>query len=161
MAARVAAVGARAAHGVAARDGRAGALWAIASAHADGVSIRKIAAAAGLGPTRIHAIVRDADLDGLDAALGELRSLYGWPAPEDPDDSRDEELASRELITERLGDEVEWLLDCASWLAQLEFGENPPVVNLRPESRSPRPLQHRRRRRSRQAGAAADRRRYR
>ena len=111
--------------------------WAIASAHADGVSIRKIAAAAGLGPTRIHAIVRDADLDGLDAALGELRSLYGWPAPEDRDDSRDEELASRELITERLGDEVEWLLDCASWLAQLEFGEYPPVVNLRPEADHP------------------------
>ncbi len=58
--------------------------WAIASAHAEGVSIRKIVAAAGLGPTWVHAIVRDADLDGLDAAVGELRSLYGWPAPEDP-----------------------------------------------------------------------------
>jgi hypothetical protein len=58
------------------------------------VSIRKIAAAAGLGPTRVHAIVRDADIDSLDAApLGELRSLYGWPAPEDPDGSRDDELA--------------------------------------------------------------------
>lgn len=41
--------------------------WAIASAHAAGVSLRKIAAAAGLGPTRIHAIVREANLDGLDA----------------------------------------------------------------------------------------------
>jgi hypothetical protein len=50
--------------------------WAIASAHADGVSIRKIATAAGLGPSRVHAIVRDAELDALDAALGELRSLY-------------------------------------------------------------------------------------
>ena len=59
--------------------------WAIASAHAEGVSIRKIAAAARLGPTRVHAIVRDADIDSLDAALGELRSLYGWPAPEDPE----------------------------------------------------------------------------
>ena len=88
--------------------------WAIASAHAKGVSIRKIAAAAGLGPTRVHAIVRDADIDTLDAALGELRSLYGWPAPEDPDGSRDE-LAGRELIAQRLGDEVEWLRDCANW----------------------------------------------
>ncbi len=76
--------------------------WAITSAHAEGVSIRKIAAAAGLGPTRVHAIVRDAELDGLDAALGELRSLYGWPAPEDPDGSREEELAGRELIAARL-----------------------------------------------------------
>jgi hypothetical protein len=72
--------------------------WAIASAHAEGVSIRKTAAAAGLGPTRVHAIVRDADLDTLDAALGELRSLYAWPAPEDPDGSRDDELAGRELM---------------------------------------------------------------
>jgi hypothetical protein len=57
--------------------------WAIATAHAEGASIRKVATAAGLGPTRVHAIVRDAELDGLDTALGELRSLYGWPAPED------------------------------------------------------------------------------
>jgi hypothetical protein len=111
--------------------------WAIASAHAEGVSIRKIAAAAGLGPTRVHAIVRDADIDSLDAALGELRSLYGWPAPEDPDGSRDDELAGRELIAQRLGDEVEWLRDCATWLAQLELGEYPPVINLRPEADHP------------------------
>ena len=111
--------------------------WAIASAHAEGVSIRKIAAAAGLGPTRVHAIVRDADIDSLDAALGELRSLYGWPAPEDPDGSRDDELAGRELIAQRLGDEVEWLRDCATWLVQLELGEYPPVINLRPEADHP------------------------
>jgi hypothetical protein len=30
--------------------------------------------------------------------LGELRSLYGWPAREDPEGSRDDELAGRELI---------------------------------------------------------------
>ena len=111
--------------------------WAIASAHAEGVSIRKIATAAGLGPTRVHAIVRDAELDGLDAALGELRSLYGWPAPEDPDGSRDEELTGRELIAERLRDEVQWLRDCAGWLEQLEVGEYPPVVNLRPDADHP------------------------
>ena len=55
----------------------------------------------------------------------------------DPDDSRDEELAGRELIAERLGDEVERLRDCASWLAQLELGESAPVVNLRPETDHP------------------------
>jgi hypothetical protein len=107
------------------------------SAHADGVSIRKIAAAAGLGPTRVHTIVRDADLNSLDAALGELRPLYGWPEPEDPDGSRDDELAGRELIAERLGDEVEWLRDGARWLAQLELGNHPPVTNLRPEADHP------------------------
>ena len=111
--------------------------WAIAGAHAEGVSIRKIAQAAGLGPTRVHAIITDAQLDGLDAAVGELRSLYGWPAPEDPDGSRDEELAGRELIGERLHDEVEWLRDCARWLAQLDLGTYPPVANLRPEGDHP------------------------
>jgi hypothetical protein len=50
--------------------------WAIASAHAEGISIRKIVDAAGLGPTRVHAITREADLDSLEAALGELRSLH-------------------------------------------------------------------------------------
>ena len=89
------------------------------------MSIRKIVAAAGLGPTWVHAIVRDADLDGLDAAVGKLRSLYGWPAPQDPG------------IAERLLDEVEWLRDCASWLAQLELGEYPPVINLRAEPDHP------------------------
>lgn len=101
--------------------------WAIASAHAEGVSIRKIATAAGLGPTRIHAIVRDAELDGLDAALGELRSLYGWPALEDPEGSRDEELTGREMIADRLRDEVQWLRDCAGWLEQLEVGRRVPA----------------------------------
>jgi hypothetical protein len=56
--------------------------WAIASAHPEGVSLRKIADAAGLGATRVHAIVKnarkDAALDGLDAAVGEPRSLHGW-----------------------------------------------------------------------------------
>ncbi len=32
---------------------------------------------------------------------------------------------------------VEWLRDCASWLAQLELGEYPPVINLRPEPTHP------------------------
>ena len=132
VAARGAAVDACAARRVAAEMTELERTWAIASAHAEGVSIRKIAAAGGLGPTRVHAIVRDAELDGLDAALGELRSLYGWPAPEDPDGSRDEELAGRELIAERLVDEVRWLRDCASWLEQLELGEYQRVSTPRP-----------------------------
>jgi hypothetical protein len=32
-----------------------------------------------------------------------LRALYGWPAPEDPDGSRDDELTGRELIAQPLG----------------------------------------------------------
>jgi hypothetical protein len=42
--------------------------WALASARAEGISIRTLAAAAGLSPARVHQIT--ADLDGLDAAPG-------------------------------------------------------------------------------------------
>ena len=53
--------------------------WALASAGAEGVSIRTLAAAARLSSWRVHQIVATADLDELDAALGELRAA-GWPA---------------------------------------------------------------------------------
>ena len=70
-------------------------VWALVSAQAEGVSIRKLAAAAGLSPSRVHQLVADADLDALDAALGELRAA-GWPAPEDPDSGEDAELDGRD-----------------------------------------------------------------
>ena len=69
--------------------------WALASARAEGVSIRALAAAAGLSSSRVHQLVAAADLDELDAALGELRAA-GWPAPEDPDGDDDAELDGRE-----------------------------------------------------------------
>src|SRR6266568_1613970 len=53
--------------------------WALVSARAEGISIRALAAAAGLSPSRVHQLVAAADLDALDAALGELRAA-GWPA---------------------------------------------------------------------------------
>jgi hypothetical protein len=53
----------------------------------------------------VHQLVADADLDALDAALGELRAA-GWPAPEDPDSGEDAELDGRDTIAGRLSDEV-------------------------------------------------------
>ncbi len=76
--------------GVAPGAGGAGTQLGTGLSPRGGVSIRTLAAAAGLSPTRVHQITADADLDGLDAALGELRAA-GWPAPEDPggdDDAR-------------------------------------------------------------------------
>jgi hypothetical protein len=105
--------------------------WALVSARAEGISIRVLAAAAGLSPSRVHQLVAAADLDALDAALGELRAA-GWPAPEDPDSDEDTELDGRDLITDRLADEVAWLRRCADWLAQLDAGGYPPAVPLRP-----------------------------
>jgi hypothetical protein len=65
--------------------------WALAPARAEGISIRTLAPAIGLSPSRVHQIVADADLDALDAALGELRAA-GWSAPEDPDGDEDTDL---------------------------------------------------------------------
>jgi hypothetical protein len=76
-------------------------VWALVSARAEGASIRKLAAAAGLSPSRVHQLVAAADMDALDAALGELRAA-GWPAPEDPDSGDDTELNGRDSIVGRL-----------------------------------------------------------
>ena len=57
--------------------------WALASARAEGASIRALAAAVRLSSSRVHQIVAAADLDELDAQLGELRAA-GWPARKTP-----------------------------------------------------------------------------
>ncbi len=100
--------------------------WALVSARAEGISIRTLATAAGLSPSRVHQIVAAPDLDALDAALGELRAA-GWPAPEDPDSGEDAELDGRDSIADRLSDEVSWLRQCADWLAHLDADSCPPA----------------------------------
>src|SRR6266536_6192876 len=107
--------------------------WALVSARAEGISIRTLAAAMGLSPSRVHQIVAAADLDALDVSLGELRAA-GWPAPEDPGSDEDTELDGRDTIAGRLSDEVDWLRQCAGWLRQLDGGGYPPAVNLRPSA---------------------------
>jgi hypothetical protein len=57
--------------------------WALVSARAEGISIRTLAAAIGLSPSRVHQLVTEADLDAMIAALGELGAA-GWPAPRRP-----------------------------------------------------------------------------
>ena len=44
----------------------------LVSARAEGISIRTLAAAVGLSPSRVHQLVAAADREALDAALGEL-----------------------------------------------------------------------------------------
>jgi len=107
--------------------------WALASARAEGISIRTLATAAGLSPSRVHQLVGEADLDAVIAALGELRAA-GWPAPEDPDSDEDTDLDGRDHLADRLSDEVDWLRQCAGWLRQLDGGSYPPAVNLRPSA---------------------------
>jgi len=106
--------------------------WALVSARTCGVSIRKLAVAAGLSSSRVHQLLRAVDVDALDAVLGQLREV-GWPAPEDPAADSDAELDGRDLIADRLDDEVGWLRRAAGWLVQLDVGGHPPAVNLRPD----------------------------
>ncbi|THA33725.1 hypothetical protein [Streptomyces sp. A1547] len=110
--------------------------WALASARADGLSVRKTAEAAGLSPTRVHQLTKDASVDVLEAVLSELRAA-GWLAPEDPDGSEDEELPGHADVAARLVDEVGWIRRCAEWIDHLKRENFPPVVNLRPEADSP------------------------
>ncbi|PNV32223.1 hypothetical protein C1708_07895 [Streptomyces sp. DH-12] len=72
----------------------------------------------------------------LEAVLAELRAA-GWPAPEDPGGSGDEELAGRADAAGRLLDEVGWIRQCAQWIDHLERESYPPVVNLWPEADFP------------------------
>ena len=105
--------------------------WALVSARAEGISIRTLAAAIGLSPSRVHQLVAGAGLDAAIAALGALRAA-GWPAPEDPDSDEDADLDGSDHLAGRLSDEVDWLRQCAGWLRQLDGGGYPPAVNLRP-----------------------------
>jgi DNA-binding PucR family transcriptional regulator len=79
--------------------------WALVPARAEGISIRILAAAAGLSPSRVHQLAADAGLDALAAALGELRAA-DWPAPEDPDNDEDADPDGRDHLADRLSDEV-------------------------------------------------------
>ena len=112
--------------------------WALVSARAEGISIRILAAAIGLSPSRVHQLVAAADLDALAAALGELRAA-GWPAPEDPDSGEDTELGGRDTIAGRLSDEVGWLRQCAGWLSHLNADSSGRASRGRPGPGQPRP----------------------
>lgn len=57
--------------------------WAVASARAEGVPIRMLAAAAALSPAPVHQITAAADLDESDAALGNCGPRAG-PTPKTP-----------------------------------------------------------------------------
>jgi hypothetical protein len=76
-------------------DCAAGGAWS--RARAEAISIRTLATAIGLSPSRVHQIVAAADPDALDAALGELRAA-GWPAPEHSDSGEDTELGSGPVL---------------------------------------------------------------
>ena len=104
-------------------------LWAIAAASEAGLSIRKIAAATGLGSSRVHQLLSEEESREVPQWLSQLRQ---------PESSSAEGTATGSSSPEtdfqaRLAEEVETLRWCIGWLEQLARGET-VVVNLRAET---------------------------
>ncbi len=104
-------------------------IWAIANAHTEGLSIRKIAEATGLSSSRVHQLLH----------TDEARQIPDWLndmlAPNIRMDAQSDE-GEKPLLKElqkQLADEGEVLRWCIEWLEKLARGEQ-VVVNLRAES---------------------------
>lgn len=103
--------------------------------HAAGLSVRKIAAAVGLGPTRVHQLLASPEAGIWERRLDMLR-LHGWPAPEDP--PQDAPLVIKSATA---SDEAQELRDVIDWLDKLVRTGMPEVLEPRP--RADFPLQYR------------------
>ncbi len=103
--------------------------WAIVAAHQQGLPIRRIAAATGLSPTRVHQLLAAAATAGIPAWLSRLREPGAPAAPADEGAAPAPDTALREHLAE----EVTALRRCLGWLEQEARGE-PVVVNLRPDN---------------------------
>ena len=64
---------------------------------------------------------------------GELRAA-GWPDPNADDDA---ELDGRDLICDRLVDEVGWIRQCADWLTHLHTSQSPRRSTCAPTAITP------------------------
>lgn len=100
-------------------------VWAITSVHRAGLSIRQIAAATRLSPTRIHQLLQDPEAQNIPAWLSQLEATTSK--------SQDGTGESETTLRDRLAAEVEVLRWCIGWLEKLQRGER-VVVNLRPDS---------------------------
>jgi hypothetical protein len=100
---------------------------AIVSASEQGQSVRKLAEAVGLSPTRVHQILKEADLDQTAEQVSELREP-GWPetASDGPD------TGTADLTGQRIADQASTLRKCVAWLQTLARDEI-VVENLNPE----------------------------
>jgi hypothetical protein len=105
-------------------------IWAIALAHAQGLSIRKISTATTLSSSRVHQLLHTDEADQIPEWLNSLSTeecpaegsavvANSYPTPSD--------------WQRPLANEVELMHQCIGWLEQLARGEK-VVVNLRAES---------------------------
>jgi hypothetical protein len=98
-------------------------IWAIVAAREAGLSIRQIARAIGVSPTRIHQLLQTDEAQDIPEWLNQLHTPSLAPAGEPPGPAPPDPA--------RLADEAEVLRWCITWLAQLEQADH-VVVNLRP-----------------------------
>ena len=104
-------------------------VWAIAKAHAEGLSIRKIAEVTGLSSSRVHQLLHTDEAHQIPDWLNDLS------APKSGMDAQSDgwEKASLFELQQQLADEGEVMRWCIGWLEQFARGEK-VVVNLRAES---------------------------
>lgn len=104
-------------------------IWAIAFAHQAGLSIRKIAGATGLSPSRTHQLLNAPEAKEIPVWLSQLRPSNAGSGEKETAEGSEPETK----IRCRLAREVEVLRRCIDWLQRLERGET-VVVNLRPDT---------------------------
>ena len=106
-------------------------IWAIAKAHSEGLSIRKIAKVTGLSSSRVHQLLHTDEARQIPDWLNDLSaSLSGINTQSDGKQKR-----SLSELQQELADEGEVLRWCIGWLEKLARGEK-VVVNLRASSDS-------------------------
>jgi hypothetical protein len=96
-------------------------IWAVVEAHESGLSIRQIAAATTLSPSRVHQLLGSEESREIPRWLSQRRDQEAVSSQGHPD------------LQARLAGEMDALRRCREWLERLERGEQ-IVVNLRPES---------------------------
>jgi len=104
-------------------------IWAIVAAKEAGLSLRQIARATGLSPTRIHQLLQADEARQIPVWLSQLQDDRLAHAV-DPEADPPAPLHPCQL---RLADEAEVLRWCMTWLERLEQADH-VVVNLRPAS---------------------------
>ena len=95
-------------------------IWAVVEAHQSGLSIRQIAAATGLSPSRVHQLLGSEEALEIPRWLSQRRGQDPAPTEGQAD------------FQARLAAEMTALRQCREWLELLQRGER-VVVNLRPE----------------------------
>lgn len=103
-------------------------IWAIASAHTQGLSIRKIAAATRLSSSRVHQLLHTDEASEIPEWLNSLNEVND--AIDAGGENHNPTLGT---FQQQLADEVALMHQCIGWLEQLS-NDQKVVVNLRAAS---------------------------